>query len=120
MMISIRALPAVTVLVGVVAGCQVDASARADTAEMNDALTCESTSDCAYATVPLLESEADCACPSCAAEAQPINRDALDRRMAAFRRICRQWAETHPCPPVSCRSPGRLACSDQNECAFAP
>jgi hypothetical protein len=88
----------------VFAACESDVGERSSAAEAPAAL-----SDCAYATIPDVQSTADCACPRCPHEVGALTRKELDERRRRFRQFCAQWAEQNPCPLAACKQPQRLA-----------
>lgn len=79
---------------------------------------CTSTSQCAYATIPWVETVSDCACPVCASDAKPITRAELAERTERFRRVCGEWGRANACAPRLCDAPAPLACSKGGSCVF--
>jgi hypothetical protein len=96
------------------AGCDQSSNAAAPQAvpspEGGGDVVCGSRRDCTYDIVPLVESEADCACPKCPVDAPAIPRAAYQERAKAFSKICGNWAQTNACPPTFCETPPKLAC----------
>lgn len=92
---------------------------RSGTNRPEAATGCESVGNCAYATYPKVETEADCACPLCPSEVETaISRTEFEERRAAFRTLCRDWSRTNACPPRLCSQPPKLTCSD-DRCTLA-
>jgi hypothetical protein len=78
--------------------------------------TCETLQDCTYATVPVVSTEADCSCPTCAHEAIAISRDLLEQRKSRFQEVCGNWVKANSCPPITCQAPRSVACGTSGSC----
>jgi hypothetical protein len=68
--------------------------------------------DCVYATIPDVQSSADCACPQCPHEVGALTRSELDERRRRFRKFCGEWAEHNPCPLGACKQPQPLTLTE--------
>lgn len=78
----------------------------------SDTSECATARDCAYGAFPAISDPSECQCAVCPADAEAVLRVVAEERRAQFRRVCRDWATYHPCPPTRCDAPSLLACND--------
>jgi hypothetical protein len=101
---------------GLTAGCDQALQASASNDESGPSsgsnAVCVTRRDCSYDIVPVVETEADCACPKCPADAGAISRASATERERQFSKVCGKWAESHACPPTFCEAPVKLACAE--------
>jgi len=108
-------------MLGVTAGCdqslQASASNGKSDSDSGSNVVCVTRRDCTYDIVPVVETEADCACPKCPVDAGAIGRASATERERQFSKVCGKWAQSHACPPTFCEAPAKLACT-QGQCSL--
>ncbi len=115
-------LPVLLALLAVasLAGCDQTLNATPQSEPSPEAggdLVCSSRRDCTYDIVPVVETEADCACPRCPVDVDAVPRGTYEQRAKTYSKVCGAWAQQHACPPTFCETPPKLACVS-GECSL--